>query len=75
MEIHKISWTQLSAERYEWESLAERHMHNMSDQLFVAFEKYFLTSNEVSLTGLFVVKIACDDQKVRKMYCKQFVIE
>ncbi|CAB3402901.1 unnamed protein product [Caenorhabditis bovis] len=33
--------------RYEWESLAERHMHNMSDQLFVAFEKYFLTSNEV----------------------------
>ncbi|CAP39501.2 Protein CBR-TWK-7 [Caenorhabditis briggsae] len=33
--------------RYEWETLAERHMHNMSDQLFVAFEKYFLTSNEV----------------------------
>ncbi|CAI5445723.1 unnamed protein product [Caenorhabditis angaria] len=35
--------------RDEWEKLAQIHMHNMSDQLFVAFEKYFLTSTEVKL--------------------------
>ncbi|WKX99673.1 hypothetical protein Q1695_014500 [Nippostrongylus brasiliensis] len=33
--------------RIEWEMVAQQHLHNMSDQLFVAFEKYFLTSNEV----------------------------
>lgn len=30
-----------------WSEIAQMHMHNMSDHLFVAFEKYFLTSNEV----------------------------
>ena len=30
-----------------WSEIAKMHMHNMSDHLFVAFEKYFLTSNEV----------------------------
>lgn len=34
--------------RVDWELVAQQHLHNMSDQLFVAFEKYFLTSNEVS---------------------------
>ncbi|CAI4230671.1 unnamed protein product [Auanema sp. JU1783] len=38
---------QNQTDRLEWELIAERHMHNMSDQLFVAFEKYFLTSTEV----------------------------
>ncbi|PAV85039.1 hypothetical protein WR25_04481 [Diploscapter pachys] len=33
--------------RSDWEAIAQQHMHNMSDQLFLAFEKYFLTSNEV----------------------------
>ncbi|EPB75882.1 Ion channel [Ancylostoma ceylanicum] len=33
--------------RMDWELVAQQHLHNMSDQLFVAFEKYFLTSNEV----------------------------
>lgn len=33
--------------RSEWASLADRHMQDMSDQLFLAFEKYFLTSAEV----------------------------
>ncbi|KAE9417073.1 hypothetical protein Angca_006441, partial [Angiostrongylus cantonensis] len=33
--------------RSEWELIAQQHLHNMSDQLFVAFEKYFLTSIEV----------------------------
>lgn len=33
--------------RVDWELVAQQHLHNMSDQLFVAFEKYFLTSNEV----------------------------
>lgn len=30
-----------------WVQLAENHMNEMSDQLFIAFDKYFLTSNEV----------------------------
>uniref|UniRef100_A0AC34QH24 Potassium channel domain-containing protein n=1 Tax=Panagrolaimus sp. JU765 TaxID=591449 RepID=A0AC34QH24_9BILA len=33
--------------REVWSEIAQMHMHNMSDHLFVAFEKYFLTSNEV----------------------------
>ncbi|CAJ0580833.1 unnamed protein product, partial [Mesorhabditis spiculigera] len=33
--------------RAEWEVAAQNHMHTLSDQLFVAFEKYFLTSHEV----------------------------
>uniref|UniRef100_A0A7I5E8E8 TWiK family of potassium channels protein 7 n=2 Tax=Haemonchus contortus TaxID=6289 RepID=A0A7I5E8E8_HAECO len=36
-----------TTERIDWELVAQQHLHNMSDQLFVAFEKYFLTSNEV----------------------------
>ncbi|RCN36131.1 Ion channel [Ancylostoma caninum] len=31
----------------DWELVAQQHLHNMSDKLFVAFEKYFLTSIEV----------------------------
>lgn len=34
-------------ERERWAALAKEHMHDMSDQLFVAFEKFFLTSKEV----------------------------
>lgn len=30
-----------------WSEIAKHHMHNMSDHLFIAFEKYFLTSTEV----------------------------
>lgn len=30
-----------------WAQLARNHMHEMSDQLFIAFDKYFLTSHEV----------------------------
>ncbi|KJH44182.1 Ion channel [Dictyocaulus viviparus] len=37
----------VDSERTEWERIAQQHLHNMSDQLFVAFEKYFLTSTEV----------------------------
>uniref|UniRef100_A0A914Y2A0 Potassium channel domain-containing protein n=1 Tax=Panagrolaimus superbus TaxID=310955 RepID=A0A914Y2A0_9BILA len=34
-------------DRKVWTDIARMHMHNMSDHLFVAFEKYFLTSTEV----------------------------
>ncbi|CAJ0942331.1 unnamed protein product, partial [Mesorhabditis belari] len=33
--------------RADWELAAREHMHTLSDQLFTAFEKYFLTSHEV----------------------------
>lgn len=33
----------------EWSSLANNYMNDMSDLLFLAFEKYFLTSKEVKL--------------------------
>lgn len=33
--------------REVWAEVARMHMHNMSDHLFVAFEKFFLTSKEV----------------------------
>lgn len=33
--------------RDNWAQLAHNHMNEMSDQLFIAFDKYFLTSNEV----------------------------
>lgn len=33
--------------RTEWAQLADEHMEDMSDQLFLAFEKYFLTATEV----------------------------
>lgn len=33
--------------REVWAEAARMHMHNMSDHLFVAFEKFFLTSKEV----------------------------
>ncbi|KIH52865.1 Ion channel, partial [Ancylostoma duodenale] len=33
--------------RMDWELVAQQHLHNMSDQLFNAFEKCFLTSTEV----------------------------
>ncbi|KIH54143.1 hypothetical protein ANCDUO_15712, partial [Ancylostoma duodenale] len=32
--------------RMDWELVAQQHLHNMSDQLFYAFEKCFLTSTE-----------------------------
>ncbi|RCN25742.1 hypothetical protein ANCCAN_28543 [Ancylostoma caninum] len=35
--------------RMDWELVAQQHLHNMSDKLFVAFEKYFLTSIEVGI--------------------------
>uniref|UniRef100_A0A915D9N6 Potassium channel domain-containing protein n=1 Tax=Ditylenchus dipsaci TaxID=166011 RepID=A0A915D9N6_9BILA len=38
-----------TSERNNWAELARMHMHDMSDQLFVSFEKYFLTANEVKL--------------------------
>uniref|UniRef100_A0A0N5CCC6 TWiK family of potassium channels protein 7 n=1 Tax=Strongyloides papillosus TaxID=174720 RepID=A0A0N5CCC6_STREA len=31
----------------EWRNIAKKHMHNLSDHLFVAFEKYFMTSEEI----------------------------
>uniref|UniRef100_A0A914E0N9 Potassium channel domain-containing protein n=1 Tax=Acrobeloides nanus TaxID=290746 RepID=A0A914E0N9_9BILA len=34
-------------DRAVWAEIARMHMHNMSDHLFIAFEKFFLTSNEV----------------------------
>ncbi|MFH4978858.1 hypothetical protein AB6A40_005567 [Gnathostoma spinigerum] len=33
--------------REVWADLAQQHMHNMSDHLFSAFEKFFLTASEV----------------------------
>ena len=33
--------------RAVWEMAAKEHLDDMSDQLFLAFEKYFLTSTEV----------------------------
>ncbi|VDN07569.1 unnamed protein product [Thelazia callipaeda] len=33
--------------REVWSQLTKQHMHNMSDHLFIAFEKFFLTSAEV----------------------------
>lgn len=35
--------------RDAFQHLASQHLHNMSDHLFVAYEKFFLTSNEVKL--------------------------
>ncbi|CEF65346.1 Potassium channel subfamily K member 18 [Strongyloides ratti] len=33
--------------REEWRNIAKSHMHNLSDHLFIAFEKYFMTSEEI----------------------------
>lgn len=30
-----------------YQDLASQHLHNMSDHLFIAYEKFFLTANEV----------------------------
>uniref|UniRef100_A0AC35TQ48 Ion_trans_2 domain-containing protein n=1 Tax=Rhabditophanes sp. KR3021 TaxID=114890 RepID=A0AC35TQ48_9BILA len=30
-----------------WKNVAQHHMHNLSDHLFTAFEKFFMTSDEI----------------------------
>ncbi|TKR77316.1 hypothetical protein L596_018313 [Steinernema carpocapsae] len=43
--MHLVSRNETRREIYA--DVAQDHLNNMSDQLFVAFEKFFLTSNEV----------------------------
>uniref|UniRef100_A0A0N4ZNW3 TWiK family of potassium channels protein 7 n=1 Tax=Parastrongyloides trichosuri TaxID=131310 RepID=A0A0N4ZNW3_PARTI len=38
---------QNTTSRDEWRHIAQNHMHNLSDHLFIAFEKYFMTSEEI----------------------------
>jgi hypothetical protein len=33
--------------RSVWQGLADEHLHNLSDNLFIAYEKFFLTATEV----------------------------
>lgn len=46
-EMIELAASNLSSDRSQWERLAQVHLHGMSDQLFLAFEKHFLTSTEV----------------------------
>ncbi|KAI6201175.1 TWiK family of potassium channels protein 7 [Aphelenchoides besseyi] len=37
--------------QFVWRQVADQHMHNLSDHLFIAYEKYFLTATEVKRNG------------------------
>ncbi|CAD5215940.1 unnamed protein product [Bursaphelenchus okinawaensis] len=41
--------SQNESDRHVWNELATQHLHNMSEHLFIAYEKFFLTANEVKL--------------------------
>ncbi|KAL3086118.1 hypothetical protein niasHS_009688 [Heterodera schachtii] len=43
----RLALSNASGVRVEWEHLARSHLHEMSDNLFIAFEKHFLTATEV----------------------------
>uniref|UniRef100_A0A914GXN9 Potassium channel domain-containing protein n=1 Tax=Globodera rostochiensis TaxID=31243 RepID=A0A914GXN9_GLORO len=43
----RLAVSNVSGVRDEWQHLARGHLHEMSDHLFIAFEKHFLTATEV----------------------------
>uniref|UniRef100_A0A1I8B458 Ion_trans_2 domain-containing protein n=1 Tax=Meloidogyne hapla TaxID=6305 RepID=A0A1I8B458_MELHA len=50
--VSELVWlaaSNLSGERKNWERIAREHLGQMSDLLFLGFEKHFLTSKEVKL--------------------------